>query len=278
MSTTIERMSPADLESALDWAADEGWNPGHDDAAAFLAADPDGFLVRKVAGRPVSAISVVNHSESFAFLGLYLCHRDFRGRGHGLAIWNAGLAHAGARTVGLDGVPAQEANYARSGFVRHGGAARFTADPGLRSAAATRPARPRDISGLLERERRATGVDASRFLDLWFRDTASRRTLILEDGNGLAAYGTVRACRAGAKIGPFFARDEAAARILLGDLAATFDAAPVSLDVPESAPGLRSLLDGAGFRPSFSTARMYLGPPPEAVPESYRSLATLELG
>ena len=57
-----------------------------------------GFLVRRVAGRPVSAISVVNHSESFAFLGLYLCHPDFRGRGHGLAIWNAGLAHAGART------------------------------------------------------------------------------------------------------------------------------------------------------------------------------------
>ncbi len=157
-------MSPADLGTVLDWAADEGWNPGHDDAAAFLAADPAGFLVRKVSGRPVSAISVVNHSESFAFLGLYLCHPDFRGRGHGLAIWNAGLAHAGARTIGLDGVPAQEANYARSGFLRQGGAARFTAVPGLPCTAATRPARPEDIAGLLERERRATGVAASRFL------------------------------------------------------------------------------------------------------------------
>jgi len=278
LSTTIDRMSPADLGTVLDWAADEGWNPGHDDAAAFLAADPAGFLVRKVSGRPVSAISVVNHSESFAFLGLYLCHPDFRGRGHGLAIWNAGLANAGARTIGLDGVPAQEANYARSGFVRQGGAARFTADPGLPSTSATRPARPEDIDGLLKRERRATGVDASRFLDLWFRDTASRRTLILDDADGLAGYGTVRACRAGAKIGPLFARDEAGARLLLGDLTATFDAGPVSLDVPESATGLRSLLDGAGFRPSFSTARMYLGPPPATAPDRYRSLATLELG
>ena len=237
-----------------------------------------GFLVRRVAGRPVSAISVVNHSESFAFLGLYLCHPDFRGRGHGLAIWNAGLAHAGARTVGLDGVPAQEANYARSGFARHGGAARFTHDFSLPSAGATRPARPEDVGALLERERRATGVDASRFLDLWFRDTASRRTLILEDGDGLAGYGTVRACRAGAKIGPFNARDDATARVLLGDLAAVFGAGPVSLDVPESATGLRSLLAEAGFQPSFSTARMYLGPPPAIAPDGHRSLATLELG
>ena len=271
-------MSPADLRTVLDWAADEGWNPGRDDAAAFLAADPEGFLIRRVAGRPVSAISVVNHSESFAFLGLYLCHPDFRGQGHGLAIWSAGLRHAGGRTVGLDGVPAQEANYARSGFVRHGGAARFTADPGLPSASATRPVRPEDIAGLLERERRATGVDASRFLDLWFRDTASRRTRVLEDGDGLAGYGTVRACGTGAQIGPFFARDEAAARILLGDLAAAVEAGPVSLDVPEYATGLRDLLDGAGFRPSFSTARMYLGPPPDTAPHDYRSLATLELG
>lgn len=93
MAAVIERMSLADLETALDWAADEGWNPGLDDAPAFLAADPDGFLVRKEAGRPVSAISVVNHSAEFAFLGLYLCHPKHRGLGHGLAVWRAGLAH-----------------------------------------------------------------------------------------------------------------------------------------------------------------------------------------
>ena len=39
---TVRLMTLADLAMVLDWAAAEGWNPGLDDAAAFLAADPEG--------------------------------------------------------------------------------------------------------------------------------------------------------------------------------------------------------------------------------------------
>ena len=50
-----------------------------------------------------------------------------RGRGHGLRVWNAAIAHAGPRVIGLDGVVAQQQNYKKSGFkrayanVRYGG-------------------------------------------------------------------------------------------------------------------------------------------------------------
>jgi len=101
-------MNISDVELVLDWAAEEGWNPGPEDAAAFHAADPEGLLIAEVAGEPVAAISVVNHSASFAYLGLYLCRPAWRGRGIGRALWLEGLAHAGGRTVGLDGVAAQE--------------------------------------------------------------------------------------------------------------------------------------------------------------------------
>ena len=63
----------------LDWAAAEGWNPGLEDAAAFVAADPEGFFVAEVAGEVVAAISVVHHGADHAFLGLYLCRPDHRG-------------------------------------------------------------------------------------------------------------------------------------------------------------------------------------------------------
>src|SRR3954468_917648 len=36
----------------LDWAAAEGWNPGLHDAEAFLAADPEGFLLGRLDGEP----------------------------------------------------------------------------------------------------------------------------------------------------------------------------------------------------------------------------------
>ena len=44
-------MTPDDLRTVLDWAAAEGWNPGHDDATAFHAADPEGFFVAEEDGR-----------------------------------------------------------------------------------------------------------------------------------------------------------------------------------------------------------------------------------
>ena len=116
-----------ELSRILDWAADEGWNPGIEDAEAFFAADPGGFFVADHDGTPVAAISVVNHSDSFAFLGLYICHPDWRGTGLGFALWTHAIAHAGGRTIGLDGVPAQQDNYARSGFELAGRTRRLVA-------------------------------------------------------------------------------------------------------------------------------------------------------
>ena len=52
-------------QRSLDWAATEGWNPGLDDAAAFQAADPDGFLGAFVDGEMVAGISAVAYDDRF---------------------------------------------------------------------------------------------------------------------------------------------------------------------------------------------------------------------
>ena len=52
---TFRTADADEIALMLDWAADEGWNPGLDDAAAFRAADPDGFFVAEVDGEPVAA-------------------------------------------------------------------------------------------------------------------------------------------------------------------------------------------------------------------------------
>ncbi|CAN5571110.1 hypothetical protein BH23CHL8_BH23CHL8_01660 [soil metagenome] len=100
----------------LGWAAAEGWNPGLHDAEAFHAADPEGFLLGWLDDEPVAGISLVRYDPAWAFLGLYIVRPEHRGQGHGLAIWRAAMARAEGRSVGLDGVVAQQANYARSGF------------------------------------------------------------------------------------------------------------------------------------------------------------------
>src|SRR5438270_5682326 len=112
----IRQLTRAELGLALDWAAAEGWNPGLGDADCFLQADEGGFLGSFLAGRLVASISVVAYDPAFAFLGLYIVAPAFRGQGFGFALWKAALARLGTRVVGLDGVVAQQDNYARSGF------------------------------------------------------------------------------------------------------------------------------------------------------------------
>ena len=112
------RVATADeVALIVGWAAAEGWNPGDADAACFRLQDPGGFFVGVEDGEPVAAVSVVTYGDALAFLGLYIVRPDRRGRGWGMATWRAGMAHAGGRPVGLDGVVAQQDNYRRSGFV-----------------------------------------------------------------------------------------------------------------------------------------------------------------
>ena len=135
----VRPMPPQAVALAVDWAAAEGWNPGLSDAACFAAAAPDGFLLGELADAPAAIVSVVNYDEHFSFLGFYIVRPDLRGRGFGLKIWQAGIARAESRTIGLDGVVAQQDNYRKSGFVfaynnvRYGG----WAAPGVEAAATT---------------------------------------------------------------------------------------------------------------------------------------------
>ena len=116
MDLQIRAMTPAEMVLAADWAAAEGWNPGLADAPCFATVDPAGFLIGELDGAPAATISNVNYSDGFAFLGFYIVRPDLRGRGYGLAIWCAAIAHAGKRVIGLDGVIAQQNNYRKSGF------------------------------------------------------------------------------------------------------------------------------------------------------------------
>ena len=113
----IRNMRRDEISLAIDWAAEEGWNPGLADESCFASADPKGFFIGEYEGKPAATLSVVNYGEQFAFLGFYIVRPDLRGRGFGLRIWKAGMAHAGSRTVGLDGVTGQQDNYRKSGFI-----------------------------------------------------------------------------------------------------------------------------------------------------------------
>ena len=148
------------LEQVLGWAREEGWGPGLEDAGAFHAADPGGFLIGWLGTLPIGSISLVRYGEEQAFLGLFIVRPAFRGRGFGKALWQAAMDRAGARTIGLDAVPAQVGRYAAAGFVRAHGTTRWGGH--LRGLVTTRslvrPLGPEDAAAVAQYDAQAFGA------------------------------------------------------------------------------------------------------------------------
>jgi GNAT superfamily N-acetyltransferase len=274
----IRPMRPDEIALAADWAAAEGWNPGHADAKCFATVDPQGFLIGELDGKPAATISCVNYDDSFAFLGFYIVRPDLRGRGYGLRIWNAAMTHAGARTVGLDGVVAQQENYQKSGFklaypnIRYGGVVQTDPVYDLTPLALIEPA--------VVQADDATVFPAPRaaFLRAWIH-TLPHVGLALKRDGGLAAWGVIRPCRDGFKIGPLVADDRAAAEIMFSALA-SFAAGnhEVFLDVPSVNRDAVALAQDHGLEPVFETARMYTGPIRPLRLDRVFGVTTFELG
>ena len=115
----------------------------------------------------VSGISVVAYDDHFGFLGLYICAPEARGQGYGRAIWNAGMARLGARTVGLDGVPAQQDNYRRMGFVRQYETIRMSGVLEAQSPHSCEIVSTAPASSLFEIDRACFPAERKGFLELW---------------------------------------------------------------------------------------------------------------
>lgn len=274
---TVRKMTLSDLKTVLGWAAAEGWNPGLEDAEAFFCADPAGFFVKEVAGQPVAAISVVNHDTANAFLGLYICHPDFRGRGFGIEVWRAGKAHAGERCIGLDGVPAQQNNYVSEGFGGHGRTIRYEGTLDHATNPDVTVASMADMSALLALDLRTTGHRRDQFLTSWLAPTETRKTFVIRRAGSIAALATCRQCLNGTKVGPLTAYNQEDMQALLAAAAPRYGA-PLFIDVPEQVTALHDHLLSNGFHPVFETARMYIGEPPIAELSPFYAVATLELG
>ncbi len=268
-----------ELKTILNWAAEEGWNPGLEDAAAFWQADPEGFFVATVDGELAAAISVVTHTADFAFLGLYIARPAFRGQGIGYGLWQHALTHAGARVVGLDGVPDQQDNYATSGFELFSATTRFTGEVTARESDSVRLAAPEDVAALIDLEAAASGVRKPAYLAAWFAPAESRQTWVMQDADGVAGFCTARRCCEGVKIGPLWAQREKDAVALMAHVAATMGG-PVTLDVPDTSASLKALCLALDLTPGFATARMYRGTPVPIGDASggYFAGSTLELG
>jgi hypothetical protein len=277
-SFRVRTMLPEEVALAVDWAAVEGWNPGLADTSCFAAAAPEGFLLGELAGAPAAILSVVNYDAHFSFLGFYIVRPDLRGRGLGLRIWEAGMARAGSRSIGLDGVVAQQESYRKSGFVfaynniRYGG----WVTPRVKAKPTTVSLTEVSFDLIVRDDAMVFPATRHRFLRGWIAAPGHVGRALIRDGH-LVAWGVIRPCRTGRKIGPLIANDRDAAEAVF---AALVDPAggEVFLDVPQPNGAAVALATAHGFAPVFETARMYSGPIRPVSMERIYGVTTFELG
>ncbi len=279
-SYAIRTMTRQEVNIATDWAAAEGWNPGLHDAACFYAADPNGFLVGLLDDEPIATISVVKYGNSFGFLGFYIVKPEYRGKGYGIQIWNAGLALLSGRTIGLDGVVAQQHNYKKSGFTLAYSNVRYQGVGGGHYPvdSCIVPLSTLAFDDICAYDQAFFPDNRREFLRCWIDQPQSTALGVLRN-NKLAGYGVLRICRFGYKVGPLFADNpECAEQLFLALNAHAPEGAPVFLDIPAVNAAAVDLVKRHNMIASFETARMYAGSSPDLPINRLFGVTSFELG
>ncbi len=277
---TIRTATRTEVDIAIDWAAEEGWNPGLHDADCYYSSDPNGFLIGLLYNEPIATISAIKYGNTFGFIGFYIVNPKYRGRGYGIKIWSVALKQLKGRNIGLDGVVAQQENYMKSGFKLAYRNIRYEGISG---------GRPPDNAEIIKLsalpfesiesyDRPFFPADRSRFIKSWINQPECTALGILLDGK-LAGYGVMRICHSGHKIGPLFADSPELAESLFLTLRSRIKTNdPFYLDIPEVNQAAVSLAKRYNMEVVFETARMYTGEEPDMPLQRIFGVTSFEVG
>lgn len=277
---SIRRLTRKEMRTAILWADREGWNPGIHDEKCFFNADPNGYFAGVLGDKIVSIISAVKYDNIYGFVGFYIVDPEFRGRGYGLPVWNRAMEYLDGCIIGLDGVPEQVENYKKSGFLY---AHRNITYKGISSK--MNPSN-NNISELsidnfeMIRNYDLQFMPDSRdvFLKCWLSQDDSWIIGIVEN-DFLKAYGKIRKCNEGYKIGPLFAENAVMAKNIFFELQNKVDeGSTFTIDIPESNSLSLQIAKDFKMEYFFETARMYKGKIPNLPLDKTFGITTYELG
>ena len=207
----------------------EGWGPGLQDAECFMACDPTAGFVGELNGKPICCATVAKYGDSYAFGGSYIVNKEFRGKGYGQRVYDAGMASVKHfPTIALiSGLKREEINK-RNGFRSLFYGAFFvlnipTAIACFSETSITSPGvkikRIEEVNkqALFMYDTTVFGFERHGFLSKWFRMTGSHARVAIDSEGSIVGYTVARPTfiKGSYKIGPLFADSEAVAEMLL---------------------------------------------------------------
>ncbi len=274
----IRQMVENDVELTLDWAAEEGWNPGLNDAACFYRADPNGFFIGELNGKPIGCISAVSYGDSFGFTGFYIIKKELRGKWYGVELGKRAMSYLGVRNIGIDGVVKKIKNYEKFGFTLAHRNIRYEGTGGGPGSAGVVELAAIPFEAIVSYDAGIFPAQRAAFLQQWIIQPDGAALGFLDEKT-LRGYGVIRPCRTGFKIGPLFADSLDIARRLLDALTGRVPAlTPVFLDIPAINTAALALARDHRMTPVFETGRMYNREIPPVPMDKVFGITSFELG
>lgn len=283
VSFAFETLDLQGIRTLVDWARNEGWNPGPSDADVFYQTDPAGFRGFLRDGELIAGGAIVSYGGDFGFMGLFIVKPEYRAEGIGRDLWYQRRDTLLARlkkgsAIGMDGVVAMQPFYQKGGFTiafrdyRYAlQGSRCPVDQSITSISSA------DFEIIQKYDTRCFGVDRKMFLSAWLSMPGIFPFKSVRDGE-LNGFVVLRKASSGYKVGPLFARDLSTAVELFH---ACLDAVPgemVFLDIPGNNPDAQQLVREHHMTEVFECARMYYGTPPVTPAGQIFGITSFELG
>lgn len=275
----IRNLRTDEIGIPIEWARQEGWNPGIHDGEMHYPVDPDGWFCVEQDGEITGVAAGINYDNSFSFGGFYIIKPEYRDHGLGWALCQSLFAHIGDRNFGIDGVYVMQDKYAtKAGMIFAYRNIRWQGIATGKHHPALVPASEVPFDELLAFDTAHFPAERRKFLERWICQPEGT-SLVTRDPDGqIIGYGVIRRCYEGHKIGPLFAKTPAAADEILDGLLATIPGETFFIDTPEPNAEAVRMASVRGMTEVFGTARMYSKSIPDLPIQEIFGVTTFELG
>ena len=282
----IRPMTRDELDVVLDWADEEGWNPGLADADVFWRIDRSGLWAVDVDGVLVGSGATIAHGSNHVVIGLVHVRPEHRRQGIATRTFpwlvDGALSRmAEGTTVALD-VPDHLHDLAeRFGFrpvrriarmVGRAAESRRGAHAGEVRALASVP-----VDAVVDYDATHVGAQRRDLLETWLHPQGGF-SLGVYEGRALRGMAVMRPARRGYRIGPLFADDPDIAEELMGSLSRLVLGHTVTLDVPTDNPHALALAARHGLTETSSVVHLELGDVAPAPEGSVYAVTSVEIG
>jgi hypothetical protein len=229
---------------------------------------------------PIAMVSAVAYDDSYGFMGFYIVKPKARKRDYGVQLWDEGLRYLGNRCIGLDSVRPDLVSRKKPEFKPAYTNYRFKWIKDEQWAVAPEVIELSQVpfSIVTAYDCEVFGFSRESFLKCWISRPGTRALGIIKDDK-LSAYGVIRECREGSKIGPLFADNAECARALFEALTRDVNMGlQIFLDTPARNPQAVIIAQSCGMTEVFRTTRMYNRQEPTFPLDKWFGVTSFELG